>query len=76
MLMLRSSYNPNLAIDLGLHNTQFKDPWTVSRKAAKVIIHPQFNINTMSNDIAMVKLAVWTIISILISRTIITKKIQ
>jgi secreted trypsin-like serine protease len=52
----QSTYNPYLAIDLGVHNRNMKEGWSLSRKAAKVIIHPQFNINIMLNDIAMIKL--------------------
>jgi len=52
----QSTYNPYLSIDLGVHNLNYKESWTVSRRAEKVIVHPQFDIRIMKNDIAMIKL--------------------
>ena len=54
----QSTYNPGLVVDLGVHDRNLKGPYYLSRKAAKVIVHPQFNINIMLNDIAMIKLVV------------------
>lgn len=46
-----------MSIDLGLHDRNNKESWYVTRKSAKLIVHPQFNIRIMSNDIAMIKLS-------------------
>jgi hypothetical protein len=54
----RTTYNPDLAIELGVHNTQIKEPWTITRKASKIIVHQSFSLETLYNDIAMVKLDV------------------
>ena len=45
-----------LTIDLGIHDRNAKESWSVSRKASKVIIHEQFDINIMRDDIALIKL--------------------
>lgn len=52
----QSAYNPYLTIDLGVHNRNNKESWAISRKAEKVIIHPQFSMQMMASDIALVKL--------------------
>ena len=47
-----------LSVDIGVHNRRFKEPWVVTRQVAKVIVHESFSINTLNNDIALVKLEV------------------
>lgn len=67
----QSEYNPYLSIDLGLHNRNLKESWTVTRKAAKVVIHPKFDIRIMLNDIAMIKLDVIERILIFVNSALI-----
>lgn len=51
------SMPPSLAVDLGVHDRNNKESWFKTRKAAKVVVHPQFDIRRMKNDIAMIKLS-------------------
>jgi hypothetical protein len=55
----QSTYNPYLAIDLGVHNRDLKESWSVTRKGAKVIIHPEWSSSEMKGDIALIKLDVF-----------------
>lgn len=51
-----SAENPNLSIDIGLHDVNAKETWTLSRKADKVIIHENYDDASMFNDITLLKL--------------------
>lgn len=46
------------SFDIGLHDIEDIEPWVVSRFARKIIVHPDYNIETVDNDIALMKLNV------------------
>lgn len=49
----------SIAIDLGVHNRNVKEPWVLTVKASKVIKHVDFEmLSSVLNDIALVKLEV------------------
>jgi hypothetical protein len=56
--IIRGANIYTLSVDIGVHNRRFKEPWVVIRQVSKVIVHESFSINTLNNDIALVKLEV------------------
>jgi secreted trypsin-like serine protease len=45
------------SIDIGLHDRTVKESWFINRRVSNVIMHEQYNANTLRNDIALMKLS-------------------
>ncbi|CAF0822574.1 unnamed protein product [Rotaria sp. Silwood1] len=52
-----ANQNPGVyQIVLGLHDRLIADNWVISRKVQSIIVHPQYSSQSLSNDIALMKL--------------------
>ncbi len=51
-----NSNNPSLEVLLGAHNWKRNRPRAQRRKAIQIINHPDYNPNTLENDISLIKL--------------------
>ncbi|KAF5903778.1 mast cell tryptase-like, partial [Clarias magur] len=47
----------SITLFLGIENLQGTNPYMQQRSASKIIIHPNFNIKAIENDIALVQLS-------------------
>lgn len=48
-----------LSIDF-VHNRIFREPWSRSRRVSRLFIHEKFSLSSMKNDIALLKLDVYS----------------
>ena len=50
-------------MDVGLYDQQNPDPWTLTDlEVKKIIMHPDYNNETVKNDIALIELKVYILI--------------